>query len=564
MKKFLTLCLSLSIIGTSFSFGAPTFAAAPTFNTTGEYVVALEYLGFDYTHDMTLVQDTLGHLTGSGNSPAGSNTYPWTISTGTVSTNTIAFTADYTPLPGELFPPLSLAVIGTIAVDGSMAGTWSNAYSGGVRTGTWMTTSGNATQTVPTMTASSTLAADDFGVVSYDSGLGILAGYTAGFSLTGATFENAQSVVVELFAGNTRLQRNTATAKVGIDIVGSQISTPFDVSGTFDYVTDGYWVNTRESEYGQSQPATKVVATVTLENGQVVSATNTTLTGDPQTIYPTSGNATNTVTVTIEKFVQGRPANATSSANADFPMTASFNASNTGSGSGAYVLSETNTIPYQAVTTAMTKGANYSTAEVLDGDLVGTLCSEGKPFALQGYTTGNTRAEAVAASSSLMMPSFTNLQQNKYVIVWNRDCTLLEGEVGGDDATLAVTSIEMVDSSATANGSFADGWKYVFHITTPSSEPYLAMKFADWVATAGSGIIPVAGNMRISSLQADNGGTTILLTAANTYSTPALHMTSDLDPSTAGLQIEITVEVAVPTNTPDGSYTTNYGIQSNP
>lgn len=90
------------------------------------------------------------------------------------------------------------------------------------------------------------------------------------------------------------------------------------------------------------------------------------------------------------------------------------------------------------------------------------------------------------------------------------------------------------------------------------------MKFATWLETDGDGTIPVGGNMRISSLQANNGGATILLTAANMYSTPDLHMTGDLNQNMDDRQIEITVDVAVPNGTPNGTYTTSYGVRSNP
>ena len=212
----------------------------------------------------------------------------------------------------------------------------------------------------------------------------------------------------------------------------------------------------------------------------------------------------------------------------------------------------------------MSLGADYSTKEMVNGDVVGAQCATGKPFALVGYTTGNTLAEAMAATPSMAKPEFENLQMSKQVIVWNRDCSLPEGQIGGDvtDGALQVTGVDMIDTTATANGTFADGWKYVFHITAPSTEQNLAMKFSDWLRTGGSGTILVANNMRISSAQANNGGATILLTAANLYSTPALHMTSDLDPVMAGRQVEITVDVAVPNGTPVGSYTTNYGVQS--
>jgi hypothetical protein len=165
-----------------------------------------------------------------------------------------------------------------------MSGTWSDNYQGGARSGTWTTTSG----TVTALALQGSLTAEDFGVVNYDTGLGMLKGYTAGFGLTDATFEDVQSVVVKLYAGSTLLQTNTATANVGNDITGNQISSPFDVSGTFNYVTDGYWVNVKQAQYGQSVSATRVVATVTLENGKVVTAENTVLTGDPTTIYATA------------------------------------------------------------------------------------------------------------------------------------------------------------------------------------------------------------------------------------------------------------------------------------
>jgi hypothetical protein len=100
--------------------------------------------------------------------------------------------------------------------------------------------------------------------------------------------------VVQLFAaGNQLLQTNTAILpKFNADVTGTQFSSPFDVSGTFNYPLDGYWTNVREAQYGQSVPATKVVATVTLANGKVVTAENDILTGDPTSVYPASASVT--------------------------------------------------------------------------------------------------------------------------------------------------------------------------------------------------------------------------------------------------------------------------------
>lgn len=559
------MLLGMSAVLASFAlvFIFPVQATSPNWDTTGDYVVVFEHQGSDNSHDMTLEQDEFGDLTGDGGSPAGANTYLWTITSGSVTGDSIEFTADYTATPDAVTPQTTMEVEGTIASDGTMSGTWSDNYDGGDRSGTWATESGEASEL-----QTGSLAAEDFGVVSYDTGTGMLSGYTAGFGLTDATLEGAQSVVVELFSGDTLLQTNTAIMPAfNADITGTQFSSPFDVSGTFDYDADGYWENDRESEYGQSVPATKVVATVTLENDKVVTATNTDLDGDPETIYDDDEESP-TVTVTIEKFIQGVKATADNADNADFPMSATWDAENIGDGTGTYTLSDTNDVPYQAVTREMTKGADYETKELVNGDVVGAQCATGKPFALEGYTTGDTRADALSKNPSMAKPSFTDLQQDKFVIVWNRDCALPEGQIGGEviagDGVLEVTSIDMVDTTATANGSFADGWEYVFHITAPTSEPNLAMKFSDWLETGGDGEIPVANNMRISSLQADNGGDTILLTADNTYSTPDLHMTEDLDLGMDGRQVEITVEVAVPAGTPSGSYTTSYGVRSNP
>jgi hypothetical protein len=100
-----------------------------------------------------------------------------------------------------------------------------------------------------------------------------------------------------LYSGNSEsslLQTNTAIlSKFNADITGTQFSTPFDVSGSFNYALDGYWTNVRASQYGQSVPAERVVATVSLANGKVITATNTNPTGEASDIYPVG---TNTIT----------------------------------------------------------------------------------------------------------------------------------------------------------------------------------------------------------------------------------------------------------------------------
>jgi hypothetical protein len=294
--NWFTKGLMLSIVAIPQFFGMVASAAAPDWNVAGTYVVNFNNLGTDFPHDMTLAQDTHGNVTGNGGSPVGgAHTYMWAITSGSVSGNILTFRAQYSAPADALSPLTVMYATATIAANGSFSGTWSDNYQGIARSGTWSSASGTAT-TLPGV-----LAAEDFGVVNYATGNGTLRGYTAGFGLTGATFTNVQSVVMKLYAGATLLQTNTSKAKVTTDITGAQISSPFDVSGTFNYGADGYWTNTRESQYGQSASATRVVATVVLASGKTVTAENTNLTGIPSTIYPVVTTPVPTTTATSTK-----------------------------------------------------------------------------------------------------------------------------------------------------------------------------------------------------------------------------------------------------------------------
>jgi|GEM_PF-1833182 hypothetical protein len=143
-KGLASLTTALLVVSGIFTFMAPAIAAAPNWNTTGSYVVALNYLGTDYPHDMSLTQDGLGNLTGNGGSPAGANVYTWVIDSGSVSGDTINFSAHYTATADAVTPLTVMNVTGVIAPGGTMSGTWSDNYNGGSRAGTWTTTSGNA------------------------------------------------------------------------------------------------------------------------------------------------------------------------------------------------------------------------------------------------------------------------------------------------------------------------------------------------------------------------------------------------------------------------------------
>ena len=131
-----------------------------------------------------------------------------------------------------------------------------------------------------------------------------------------------------------------------------------------------------------------------------------------------------------------------------------------------------------------------------------------------------------------------------------------------DTASLAVTDIDAVDTFATADDTYGNGWSWTFYITVPTSEPEFAMKFADF--TSGGNTILAASNIRYYSAQsteADTTGEAVTIAGANTY--PGnITLDGDLDASTAGRQIAVTVEMKVPVGSAGGSYSAQYGVSS--
>ena len=123
----------------------------------------------------------------------------------------------------------------------------------------------------------------DFGYMAFSN----VRGLSAGVGATNFNFNQALAIEVKLYAGTQLLQTNTAPSTSPLFTSGyTAISGPFDIFGTFNYVSDGYWSNARESEYGQTLTPTKVVATVTLPGNVILTAEMSNPTGDRTTILP--------------------------------------------------------------------------------------------------------------------------------------------------------------------------------------------------------------------------------------------------------------------------------------
>jgi hypothetical protein len=152
MAISIALALVLSLV---FAVAVPV-SASTGWNVSGNWVFNfLEGSTVVSTYGVTLAQ-TGTVLTGTGEYPtSGPVVYGWTI-TGAV-TNGIDFTAVYSTTPSPGYPgPVVLS--GTIALDGTMSGTWSQASPAG--SGTWQTTSGHAapTQVIVAVTGNVTAA----------------------------------------------------------------------------------------------------------------------------------------------------------------------------------------------------------------------------------------------------------------------------------------------------------------------------------------------------------------------------------------------------------------------
>lgn len=160
------------------------------------------------------------------------------------------------------------------------------------------------------------------------------------------------------------------------------------------------------------------------------------------------------VTVTIVKYIDGVQATALNASSTSFSMTANWSATNIGSGTGNYELDADgfngNPTPYQAITSPMTSGANYSTNE----NGVPSVCTTETPYALQGYKVGNSIEDAMATATT-SDAVLTNITSNKYIIVLNQNCDLLAPTApehvspanGSSQTTAELEKIDWTDST---------------------------------------------------------------------------------------------------------------------
>lgn len=127
---------------------------------------------------------------------------------------------------------------------------------------------------------------------------------------------------------------------------------------------------------------------------------------------------------------------------------------------------------------------------------------------------------------------------------------------------LTVVSITPVNTSATANGTYESGWSWVMRLTVPMDEDAFRMSFTDW--TGDEGTFESDNNMRIYSPQSSNANSTstALSTPEGGGYTDWMYLNGDANLLMAGRQIDVTIEVRIPTGTAPGSYSTDFSGNS--
>ncbi len=142
----------------------------------------------------------------------------------------------------------------------------------------------------------------------------------------------------------------------------------------------------------------------------------------------------------------------------------------------------------------------------------------------------------------------------------------LQANVAQSNAnTIVINSITQVRNNGIADGTFENGWMWVFDVSVPINEQNLAMKFDNWLSTnMQNSIIPVANNVRFYSNQSSNSfnqNTATYINAPNTYSN-YIFLTGNLGAPAGFRRVQISVEMRIPNGTAQGAYTTNFGIQT--
>lgn len=132
------------------------------------------------------------------------------------------------------------------------------------------------------------------------------------------------------------------------------------------------------------------------------------------------------------------------------------------------------------------------------------------------------------------------------------------------DAGGSFDGVDGTQTTGTADNTYVHGWHWTLHFTVPFGETQFTMRWSDF--TSGSDSV-TADNIRFCSPQSDKDCSDdahyVNLTASSTDSDSITFAdTADTDTKTAGRQVDVRVEVKIPTTTPAGSYSATFDANS--
>ncbi len=285
-KTVAALATSALVLGTFATAIIPVAqaAVAPNWDVTGSYVMDQEYLGSHTAHTVSLSQDNAGDVTGSGTAGA----YTWVIDSGSVSGDTLTFTAHYTATADAVTPLTTLNVTTAIAPDGTMTGTWSDNYQGGERTGTWSSTSGAATP-LPTSTVVMTDPATNITATdaTFNGTDGNTAADNSSFWVSTSTYTPVGGASPTMPAGvYSTAALGPVAANTAFSALLSSVAQVLPVTASTTYYfnawvnTNGVWTPGTVMNFTTSPaPAMPVISSISPNTGSTAGGTVVTITG---------------------------------------------------------------------------------------------------------------------------------------------------------------------------------------------------------------------------------------------------------------------------------------------
>ncbi|MEA3463477.1 MAG: hypothetical protein U9R14_00090, partial [Patescibacteria group bacterium] len=149
--------------------------------------------------------------------------------------------------------------------------------------------------------------------------------------------------------------------------------------------------------------------------------------------------------------------------------------------------------------------------------------------------------------------------ESKTIIEFTRQADALELH-----PVLSVANIFSIKPVATADNTWENGWQLAFNITVPDSENKFKMKFDNWHDNEGHSV-EVANNMRYYSPQTEIASTSdnaIIITQAYGYPETFINLMEDINENKVGRQIQIIMDMKIPEETSNGSYSSSYSLYS--